>query len=351
MVLLQHTSDDDESVIRDRAARWVVRHDRGLSAAEAGEFEAWRDADPRHAAAFERSRASWDRFRELGASGRTRTPRRSFPTVLSDWRVMGGCAAAAVAAFLVYYTLPGSNRILPVQANPVAAVSLSPAPAVRLLPDGSGAQLRDDAEIELAFSTRERRVRLLRGEAFFSVTKDPTRSFVVEVDDVVVQAIGTAFAVRVDAQSVDVLVTEGTVQIMPPPSGAGATLPALLPLPPARVEAGFRAVVGREMDEEPRQVVVAAVPPAETARTLAWREPMLELRGATLRELAAGVAKHSGRSIQIEDPDLNAVRIGGRFPAGDVEGFIRVIGEVYQLRSEFRPDGTIVLRKATPADE
>ena len=45
-------------------------------------------------------------------------------------------------------------------------------------------------------SAGERQIRLLRGEGFFSVTKDPARLFVVQSGDGWVKVVGTQFSVE-----------------------------------------------------------------------------------------------------------------------------------------------------------
>lgn len=57
----------------------------------------------------------------------------------------------------------------------------------------------------------------------------------------------------------------------------------------------------------------------------------------------------AGRRIEIGDAALAAVRSGGRFPPDDVEGFVRVLEEIYSLMSERSADGAIVLKKARKA--
>ena len=51
------------------------------------------------------------------------------------------------------------------------------------------------------------------GEAYFTVAKNPGRPFVVAAGGVGVRAVGTAFNVRLDSDAVEVLVTEGRVQV------------------------------------------------------------------------------------------------------------------------------------------
>jgi len=119
-----------------------------------------------------------------------------------------------------------------------------------------------------------------------------------------------------------------------------------VPRAAAMVRAGHRAVVALESEPQTPPVVVMAVSPEEIARMLAWNEPMLELAGATLGELVAEFAQRSGRRVEMGDPALSAVRIGGRFPTDDVDGFVRALEEIYAVKAEHRADGGIVLRKA-----
>ena len=84
------------------------------------------------------------------------------------------------------------------------------------LSDGTVLQLAQQSGITLArgFNGRERRLRL-QGEAFFQVAHDTTRPFIVEVQDMEVQVVGTAFSVDEAAEpgKVTVTVTEGKVRV------------------------------------------------------------------------------------------------------------------------------------------
>ena len=95
------SSQSSAETLSATAARWTVRRDRGLSAGESIEYELWLAADPRHAAAMQRSSDAWsflDRITESTAIPvlATASRRRSF------WRrsfVVSSIAAAAAVAF------------------------------------------------------------------------------------------------------------------------------------------------------------------------------------------------------------------------------------------------------------
>ena len=334
----------DAAAIRDLAARWVVRQDRRLSEVEAAELKMWLAADPRHAAAFEQSTASWRIFRDIGAAAR-RMPAEASRS-RTRWALLGvgGLAAVLMLSFLSFNRQSGPAT--PIRDTGASVANATAAPTTRRLTDGSVARLKDGAELAVAFSPAERRVRLIRGEAFFSVTKDAARPFLVEVGNVTVHAVGTAFAIRYEPHAVDVLVTEGTVRVTPPTPAPASPGTKESPDASALVGAGHRAVVARSPEPQAPPVVVMAVSKQEIAQSLAWSDPMLELAGATLGELVTTFAQRSGRKIEFGDPALGAVRIGGRFPTDDVDGFVHALEEICDVKSERRADGSIVLRKA-----
>ncbi len=323
--------------MRDLAARWIVRQDRRLTTAEAEELRAWLAGDPRHAAALAGARNSWHTFRELGAIVRRAPEPATLPAgrTRGYWSVIGGLAAAVLLALIAVDRPWRVSEPAPIQA---AAPAAPTAPATRLLADGSVVRLKDAAEIVESFTPGERRVRLVRGEAFFTVAKDAARPFFVEVGEVTVRAVGTAFSVQFEPKTVNVLVTEGTVRVTP-----AAPVNGLADAASALVVAGHRAVVAHE---SATTVAVTAVSVDEIARSLAWNVPMLELAGATLGELVRAFSTQTVRRIEIGDPALAEVRIGGRFPTDDAEGFVRVLEEIYSLKAERTADGVIVLKKA-----
>lgn len=335
-----------DAAIRDIAARWVVRHDRRLSPAETAELAAWLAADPRHAAAYEMSTASWQRFHQIGLAVRNTPVETNGSSARWKWPALGGLAAAA-ALVVVFHSFERTPPPATQDHNRMAHLAAAGvSPAIRHLTDGSLVRLRDDAEIVDAFSATERRLRLVRGEAFFAVAKDAARPFFVEVGGVTVRAVGTAFSIRSEPHAVDVLVTEGTVQVTPPgPASAPPTATEPRTDLSSLVSAGHQAVVPRTPKPEAPRMTVARVSPAEMTRRLAWSGSMLELGGATLGELVEAFAQRTGQRLEIAEPALAAVRIGGRFPAEDSDGFVRALKEIYGVESEIGPDGTILLRK------
>jgi transmembrane sensor len=311
-----------------------VRRDRGLSAAESIEYELWLAADPRHAAAMQRTSAAWsllDRIPESAAAPilAAATRRRSF------WRrtvTFGSLAAAALVVGLFIWSRP-----LPADPTLSApALSATTTPRLVTLSDGTVVQLNTGGAVVEEFTAATRHVTLTRGEAHFAVTKNPARPFIVQAGSLQVRAIGTAFNINLQAAAVDVIVTEGRVQL----TTGTAEAPAL----DAGERATLRRVPAASTDAAPA-LVVARIDEAAIAQTLAWREPLLRLGGATLAELAAEFERATGRRLVLADPALADLRFGGRFRADDIDGFTHLLATTLGLDVERAADGTIVLRK------
>lgn len=353
-----HPQNPDDSALRATAARWAVRRDRGLSATESIDYELWLAADPRHAAAMQRTSAAWsllDRIPESAAAPvlAGATSRRSF------WRrtaAFGSLAAAALAVGLFVWSRPLPAG--PTLAAP--ALSAPTTPRLVTLSDGTVVQLNTGGEVIEQFTAATRHVTLTRGEAYFAVTKNPARPFIVRAGNVDVRAVGTAFNVHLQSAAVEVLVTEGRVSVSEVERVVPNALSTATAANPTRWEqrvpptdtvlsASERAVVSLAVAPsaavKSASVVVTTATPDEISRTLAWQAPLLRLGGQTLAELAVEFERRSGQRVILADPSLASLRLGGRFRADDLAGFTHVLATTLDLEVDHISDGTLVLRK------
>jgi ferric-dicitrate binding protein FerR (iron transport regulator) len=88
------------------------------------------------------------------------------------------------------------------------------------LADGSRVTLSTRSRLEVAYTPRERRVRLVAGQGRFQVARDAARPFVVTAGSRRVTAAGAAFDVRLDREALSVTMLEGSVRVQPAAASA-----------------------------------------------------------------------------------------------------------------------------------
>ncbi len=337
--------ESDETRVRDEAAAWVLREDRGLTPREQDEFLQWLAADARHKAELARQRDDWRRLDLLGQwrpehghrPNRDLLAPRGRMRPSARWWLVGamGTLAAAAALVVVFRLAPAPGG----PAEPGPSLETVAAIETRQLPDGSTAELNRGAAIAVLYTPGERRVLLERGEVHFTVAKNAARPFIVSAAGVDVRAVGTAFNVRLGRQAVEVLVTEGKVQVEPPPAGDRSVSAALRG---STLERGQRSVVPVDGRAAPQ---IASVSPAEMDQLLAWQPRLLDFTAAPLRTVVAEFNRRNAPvRIVIADPDLAEVEVSASLRSDNVEGFIRLLEAGFGVQIE-RSAGEIRLRR------
>jgi len=83
-----------------------------------------------------------------------------------------------------------------------------------LLPDGSKVVLNSNSEItySVPFSEKERRV-AFKGEAWFEISKDASRPFILSTGELNIEVLGTSFAVRSDVSEIRTTLVTGSVKV------------------------------------------------------------------------------------------------------------------------------------------
>lgn len=84
-----------------------------------------------------------------------------------------------------------------------------------ILSDGSEVQLNKNSSLSYPenFKGEQRAVSLSKGEAFFSVTADKEKPFIISTKDVMITVVGTSFNVKCTNKGTEVIVETGTVKV------------------------------------------------------------------------------------------------------------------------------------------
>lgn len=215
------------------------------------------------------------------------------------------------------------------------------------LDDGSTLTMNTQSRVRVWYTHNLRDLQLLEGEALFAVARDPNRPFRVHVGRAIVEAVGTEFSVLKDKRGTKVSVVEGRVKIFDNQSPAPLTLN---PNAVAWTEAGA-ADVQRPMTpvpvgahEEARitepgegsadfEVDRHEVSQQDIERHLAWTNGQLIFENATLEETVSEFNRYNRRKLQISDPDIAQVRIGGAFRSTNIDDLIVELNSLFGIRA------------------
>lgn len=332
-----------------QAADWLARLDREEGpAAVLDEFQVWCNADARHYAAYLRLQHVWGRLERLRALHRPdaspldsgvgaheevdlarAAPAR--PPMRARLRayLISGLAATVVLAIGASWLWQHRGNYFVTEMR--YATSLGGFQRVAL-PDGSTVQINTDTEVRIVLRPARRDIELVRGEATFEVAPDASRPFIVTAGGTAVRAVGTNFNVQKIPSGLEVMIVEGAVAVGPAKS---MSAPGKLPV--------LRA--GRFAIAHAAQLEVKEIGEEEVARKLAWQRGMLGFNGQTLTEVAAEFNRYNEKKLQIDEPAVGQLRIGGYFRATNVDAFVRVIEDRFGISASRLPD-RIVLRSA-----
>ncbi len=283
---MTRSNEISDSGADEQAALWAARLECAeLTPDQAAEMEAWLAGNPARRALLSSYcvlSAKLDRaVPELAARGVVSLQPWPAPRRLgwSPLRIaMAGILAAALTASVVWY---GWDTGRPEKIAAAVGERRS-----FTLADGSHVDLNANTSVLVENGRGERRVRLDNGEAFFVVSKDKSRPFIVETPAGSVRVTGTQFNVLAESPTqLEVTVVEGRVEVR---SGSGAKNEAAAPV---ILGAGDRAIV------ENGGTRLRALSASDVDDALAWRNGHIVCAGMPLSEVLARVGHYHGVRI------------------------------------------------------
>ena len=181
------------------------------------------------------------------------------------------------------------------------------------LMDGSSVALNQHSSLTAEFSSKVRRVKM-RGEAYFEVTKNPAKPFIIAVKQVEVTVVGTRFNIdnRSDSTKVIVSVEEGRVKVQ-----SGDQIIYL--------NAGEQASI----DCQSGQMVRSRLSPS--SNVIAWVNHQFVFDEVPLSEILPLLEGAYNVQIKLTNKELGKSRLHVRFNNEPIERILNVIAETMCL--------------------
>lgn len=319
---------DQDSAISDAAAQWCMRlHAEDCTAEDRQAFLEWLAVDPRHEPEYHAMVEIW-RVADL-------LPRRvpvlelhPAPRRIKTWRSYASAAAITLLALPLAGLIGWQQGWLP---NRYQHFETTDHVQQVQLADGSQIELNLNSELRYTRYKDERRVTLLKGEAFFKVTHDSEHPFFVHAANGYTRVTGTQFNVWKYQDHVKVTLVEGSVLVSSDGRNGGY-----------RLDPGMQASYQRG-DFEPQ-----LAQSTDNGNNLAWRTGKLILDDLSLAQALPMINRYLKQPLQLADDTTGAIRISGIFNIREVDRLVSTLPKVLSVYLTRSKDGSTVLNRISP---
>lgn len=331
--------------LREEAAARIVRAEAiGIAPDDDATLAAWRRGGKAREAAYSEVLGVWGAagdlkehpsyselmgpptLRERWAEWRARA-RQAAGQMFRPQRLAFASVTAAFIGSAIFLTVDSPWE--PDYQTQVAQISEVP------LADGSVITLGAKSSLDVDFNAAARRVELVSGEAFFSVSKDRNRPFFVKAGDTSIRVVGTKFNVNHEAGRVRVSVLEGVVEVT---QANGRT---------ERIEAAFTRKVTLSAGQ---QAIVGPAFPAPVVQPVpvtnpgGWREGRLSYQDAPLSDIIADANRYRTADIKLLSPSLGQERLTTSFKVSQIDQMLDQLPLMLPVKVERKADGTVNLK-------
>ena len=305
------------------------------SAEEQRQVQAWIELDRANRQYYEHFRLIWEQSKENEAKStvdaeeawarfRQRTVRETVaPKVIEmpqrnyEWLKVAAILVMIIGGGLLFYAVSNLGA-------DVIAMHSEESVLIDTLPDGSLVTLNKHSSLSYPedFGSNTREV-TLEGEAFFNVTPDRSKPFVIKANEASVRVVGTSFNVSSTDERTEVVVETGIVEVLKKEHSV-------------KLNPDEKGVVLKDRDDPFKQKNTDAL-------YNYYRTKEFTCNATPLWRLADVLSQAYGVDIIIADERLKDLPLTATFQNESLDSILAVIAETFALKIEHR-NGQIFLR-------
>ena len=231
---------------------------------------------------------------------------------ISTYRSIWIAAAAVVILFIStiqlynFFSKP-SNITITAQATNIEQV----------LPDGTVVSLHAGSQITYPEEFASTRNVELKGEAYFKVTHNRTKPFIVSSGDARIEVLGTQFNVntKTSAETMEVVLTSGKVSVYYKENQKENVL----------LNPGEKAVLSASQKQISKSTNT-------DPNYMSWKTKVLVFDNETLAEVVNTLQNVYQTPVTLADPTLAACRVSASFDGQSLESVLQVLKETLDLQ-------------------
>lgn len=180
------------------------------------------------------------------------------------------------------------------------------------LPDGTIATINNQSQLQYPVQFTGKREVQLNGEAFFNVTPNAAKPFIISAGPVRIKVIGTSFNVRKGTDSIEVVVKTGIVRMLT--NKDSITL-----------KAGKKGIYHISTQQ-------FSILETFNANDVAYATKVFNFENASLKEIAGQLQKAYGIKIVITNKDLEACTMSSSFDNKSIEYIFEVLAMTLNIQ-------------------
>ncbi|MFC3076143.1 FecR family protein [Shinella pollutisoli] len=297
----------DKALIEKEAVAWFTRMNGKPTKAERRDFANWMSMSPDHAQAYNEVGSLWS---DLGAvadkvSDKTgddlTEPLKKITHFRREKRraktgpIIASCLAVLVAGTWIWLEHPHFLQNMGADFSTAKAERRSVT-----LADGSTVLMDADSAIDADLSADVRRVRLLRGGAYFTVSPSGI-PFIVEAENGEARVLGTQFdVVLAENSNVTVTLSRGSLEV-------------------SSASDGKKVVLKPGESVEYNKAGLSAVKTVDIAESMAWHDGRLIFNNARLADILAQIGRYRDGRIVLLGTAVGEKRVSGNISLENTE--------------------------------
>jgi transmembrane sensor len=328
------------------------------------EWQRWMNADPAHRMAYERIEQTMMRLKipvkpPLPSAEEIAADEYDGSMSIEEWQRLprstrkGSLVRFATAACLAVLSLVAGgfwlNGHYRVQHGTFALHTSAGERREFKLPEGSRITLDADSVLNVELTPELRSLRLTRGEAYFKVSKDAVRPFIVRAGNALVRAVGTAFNVRMSADRTVVAVTDGKVEVTSDANpvidtGKSTRQPAKTTVKRHSVQTFLAARVSAgEAVSYANDAGLQELPASDASLATTWLSGRRQYRDEPLRYVLADIDRYTGKHIEIAAGPTGDLKFTGTLDLDNAAAWIKGLSVALPVKVAESKEGRLLI--------
>jgi transmembrane sensor len=316
--------------VQNQAAHYITRLYSGdLTEQEEQQIYQWLEQSEEHKKEYQLQLQLWESSADLLSSTHQQEHKSLGRALFNRYTSVAAAVLIATILFLVNNApiKPAPSLVYRTNIGEVENITLS---------DNSIITLNTNSELKVTLSDEMRKVDLISGEAFFIVTSNKDRPFIVASGQQEITVVGTQFNVHKMQSGIEVAVIEGIVQVAHKLKRHSKSNIKPVDKDKYLLEKGNIGTFNDAAD------IIIPLNNDKLARTTSWRNGLLVFKDESLQTVINELNRYRQNKIELKGIETQTLKISGTFDFTKKEQVITGLLQTLPIRIEYEGNKIIL---------